>query len=95
VMVNKRNFKWKLEAWGLFSPFSQFENGRLYTENGWALGALGQTSAAFFFNDHWGIEGAGGLEVFQIFGMTPPKVIKQFDPRFLGTRLSLGAVHRF
>lgn len=95
ILVNRHNFKFKLEAWGLFSPFSQFEFGRLYTENGTALGALGQASGTVFLNDHWGIELAGGLEVFQIFGMTPPKPIKQFDPRFLGSRFSLGAVHRF
>jgi hypothetical protein len=94
-MVNRRSFKLKLEVWGLFSPFSQFKNGRLYTENGWALGALGQTSATGYFNDNWGVEASAGVEVFQIFGMTPPKVIKNFDPRFLGTRFSLGAVYRF
>ncbi len=95
ALINHREFKVRFEAMGLLVPWAQYEAQPLFTLNGRGLGARGQISAVSFLNETWGIEGQAGLEAIKVYGIARPSPFPSFEPFFIGTRFSLGAVARF
>lgn len=95
ALINGNYFKLKLEAVGMMIPYVQYESDPLFTLNGYGYGALGSVTMDLFFNDNWGIEGSGGLQVLQINGIDRPAPFKDFSPFFSGTRWTLAALYRF
>ncbi|MFP5490807.1 MAG: hypothetical protein ACLGG0_04860 [Bacteriovoracia bacterium] len=95
AMVNTRNFKIRAEAMGLLVPWAQYEAAPLFTLNGYGLGAIGQLSANYYFNETWGLEVAGGIQAVKLFGIKRPSPFQEFSPMFMGPRLSIGLTGRF
>lgn len=95
ALVNSRNFKIRAEAWGLLVPWAQYEAAPLFTLNGYGLGAMGQLSANFFLSETWGLEVAGGIQAVKLFGIKRPSPFQEFNPMFMGPRLSIGLTGRF
>lgn len=95
ALVNSRNFKIRAEAWGVLVPWAQYEAAPLFTLNGYGLGAMGQLSANFFLSETWGLEVAGGIQAVKLFGIKRPSPFQEFNPMFMGPRLSIGLTGRF
>lgn len=92
---NRRDFKIRLEAAGLFVPWAQYESAPFFTLNGYGAGAYAQASAIYFFSETWGVEVAGGFHAMKLMGIDRPSPFKDFSPLFIGQRFQLGLSGRF
>lgn len=92
---NRRDFKVRLEAAGLFVPWAQYESSPFFTLNGYGVGGYAQASAIYFFSETWGVEVAGGFHAMKLMGIDRPSPFKDFSPLFIGQRFQLGLSGRF
>jgi hypothetical protein len=95
AVIDALYLKWKLEAYGLLVPWAQYSWGGLFSTNGFGFGGMAQTTVVLFGGNHWGVEGALGMQLLQLFDIKPPPPFPQFDPGFIGMRASLGVVRRY
>jgi hypothetical protein len=95
ALLNFNRMFLRLETLFVLVPWAQYEAAPLFTLNGYGGGVIGQGTLLISPFGKWGLEVSAGLEALKLFNIRRPAPFKEFDPAFVGGRVSAGVAYRF